>query len=97
MEAPVYYSLMNLCFWRQRVRWSTPSPPLTSFSAAMAIERAVEEFNLRNAVDASEAETVGDGEFTGQGNKNQCRRNIFGGMYCWVNMIRRFSSAQQLM
>ena len=43
---------------------STQTSPPTSFSAAMAREKTVEEANLTNAVDASEAEAAGDGEFT---------------------------------
>jgi len=46
-------------------RSSTPNTPPTSFSAAIAREKTVEEANLTHAVDASEAEAAGDGEFTG--------------------------------
>ena len=41
-------------------RSSTPTSPPTSFSTAMAREKTMEEANLTNAVDASEAEAAGD-------------------------------------
>ena len=48
----------------------------------MAREKSVEEANLTNAVDASEAETAGDGEFTGQGNENSVQEE-----YSWWDVL----------
>jgi len=94
----LFFGVSPSAFGGNGARSSTPSssPSPTSFSAAMA---RVEEANLTNAVDASEAETAGDGEFAGQGNGDSVQEEYSGGMYCWVNMIRRFSepSVPQLM
>jgi sn1-specific diacylglycerol lipase len=61
---------------------SIPSSPPTSLSAAIAREKTVEEANLTNAVDASEAETAGDGEFAGQGNENSVQEE-----YSWWDVL----------
>ena len=61
---------------------STATSPPTSFSAAMAREKTVEEANLTNAVDASEAEAAGDGEFTGSGTENSAQQE-----YSWWDVL----------
>ena len=61
---------------------STSTSPPTSFSAAMAREKTVEEANLTNAVDASEAEAAGDGEFANPGNEESVREE-----YSWWDVL----------
>ena len=58
-----------------------PSTPPTSFSAAIAREKTLEEANLTNAVDASEAEAAGDGDFTGSGSENSVQE------YSWWDVL----------
>ena len=48
----------------------------------MAREKTLEEANLTNAVDASEAETAGDGEFIVQGNEYSVQEE-----YSWWDVL----------
>jgi sn1-specific diacylglycerol lipase len=77
----LFFGVSPSAFGGNGARSSTPSSPPTSFSAAMAREKTVEEANLTNAVDASEAET-GDGEFAGPGNENSVQEE-----YSWWDVL----------
>ena len=78
----LFFGVSPSAFGSNGTRSSTPSSSPTSFSAAaMAREKTVEEANLTNAVDASEAETS-DGEFTGPGNENSVQEE-----YSWWDVL----------
>ena len=77
----LFFGVSPSAFGGNGARSSTPSSPPASFSAAMAREKTVEEANLTNAVDASEAETA-DGEFTGPGNENSVQEE-----YSWWDVL----------
>ena len=77
----LFFGVSPSAFGSSGARSSTPYSSSTSFSAAMAREKTVEEANLTNAVDASEAETS-DGEFTGPGNENSVREE-----YSWWDVL----------
>ena len=78
----LFFGVSPSAFGGNGARSSTPSSPPTSFSAAMDREKTVEEANLTNAVDASEAETAGDGEFIGQGGENSVQEE-----YSWWDVL----------
>lgn len=78
----LFFGVSPSAFGRNGARSSTPSSPPTSFFAAMAREKTVEEANLTNAVDASEAETAGDGEFAGPGDENSVQEE-----YSWWDVL----------
>jgi sn1-specific diacylglycerol lipase len=78
----LFFGVSPSAFGGNGARSSSPSSPPTSFSAAMAREKTVEEANLTNAVDASEAETDGDGNFTGPGNENSVQEE-----YSWWDVL----------
>ena len=78
----LFFGVSPSAFGGNGARSSTPSSPPTSFSAAMAREKTVEEANLTNAVDASEAETADDGGFTGPGNENSVDEE-----YSWWDVL----------
>ena len=78
----LFFGVSPSAFGSNGARSSTPSSAPTSFSAAMAREKSLEEANLTNAVDASEAETAGDGEFIVQGNEYSVQEE-----YSWWDVL----------
>ena len=78
----LFFGVSPSAFGGNGARSSTPTSPPTSFSAAMAREKTVEEANLTNAVDASEAETASDGEFTDPRNENSVQEE-----YSWWDVL----------
>jgi hypothetical protein len=78
----LFFGVSPSAFGGNSARSSSPTSPPTSFSAAMAREKTMEEANLTSAVDASEAEAAGDGELTSPGNEGPAQEE-----YSWWDLL----------